>query len=379
MMCKKLDLDYYYGNQAEQFSFFRLPKVLVKDKKFKGLSSDAKLLYGIMLDRMSLSIKNGWRDSFNRVYIIFTLEEVMREFDCSERKASMLMSELDAKNGIGLIERKRQGMGKPNLIYLKNFITAEEKISEQAVEEEEYNIVQIQSGKILQLYKSEEYMIAGEESQEQSLISNKIPEEAREIPNSSGGEDKVPSQSSKILQVKSSKNLQVLSGKDLQIKSSKILQGNNTEENNTDFSNTEMNETSSIHPPIQAVPTADDVMDQIEIITSFIKQNIGYDDLKQNLWYGTGRLLDEIVQLLVETIMVERKVVRIAGAEYPYSFVKERLLSLDAYHIEYVLECLEQNKSKIHNIKAYLITALFNAPATIDSYYMAEAHYDGMI
>ena len=374
-MCKRLELDYYYGNQAEQFSFFRLPKVLVKDKKFKGLSSDAKLLYGIMLDRMSLSIKNGWRDSYNRVYIIFTLEEVMREFDCSERKASMLMSELDVKNGIGLIERKRQGMGRPNLIYLKNFITGEEQSNEQSDEE----TLQIQSGKILQLYKSKDHLITGEENQDQFLISNKIPEEIKDLSDSSGGENKVSSQSCKIMHLKSSKNLRIKSSKTLRLKSSKILRGNNTEVNNTEFSNTEMNETSSIHHYCQAVPTADDAMDQIDIITSYIKQNIGYNDLKQNLQYGKALLLDEIVKLLVEIIMVERKMIRIAGAEYPYSFVKERLLSLDESHIEYVLECLEQNKTKIHNIKAYLITALFNAPATIESYYTAEAKFDGML
>ena len=126
--------DYFYGSQAEQFSFFRLPKILIRDEQFKKISSDAKILYGIMLDRMSLSRENKWMDQNNRVYIIFTLKEVMKEFECCQRKAGSLMAELDSKSGIGLIERKRQGLGRPDLIYLKNFIAVQEDISQKQVQ-----------------------------------------------------------------------------------------------------------------------------------------------------------------------------------------------------------------------------------------------------
>ena len=115
------DFSYYYGSDAEQFNFFRLPKLLVRDKRFDGLSSEAKILYGVLLDRMALSAQNGWLDDDNRLYIIYTTREVMREFGCSERKAITLMGELDTRRGIGLIEKKRQGLGKPNIIYVKNF------------------------------------------------------------------------------------------------------------------------------------------------------------------------------------------------------------------------------------------------------------------
>ena len=93
----EMQFQYFYGSQAEQFSFYRLPKALINDPKFSGISSYAKILYGVMLDRMSLSIKNHWVDLKNRVYIIFTLEDVMETFACSERKASRLMNELDSR------------------------------------------------------------------------------------------------------------------------------------------------------------------------------------------------------------------------------------------------------------------------------------------
>ncbi len=118
-----LELNYYYGNEAEQYSFYRIPKVLFTDRRFKSISVEAKVLYGLLLDRMALSLKNNWLDAQGRVYIIFTVADVMETLGCAEQKANKLLNELDSSKGIGLIERVRRGLGKPNIIYVKNFIT----------------------------------------------------------------------------------------------------------------------------------------------------------------------------------------------------------------------------------------------------------------
>ena len=118
--------DYFYGAQADQFSFIRIPTVLFSQEQFKNISPEAKVLYGILLKRMDLSAKNGWFDDQGRVYIICTLEEIMETLNCGNQKAVKLMDELEEK--IGLIERKRQGLGKPNLIYVKNFICPVDKV-----------------------------------------------------------------------------------------------------------------------------------------------------------------------------------------------------------------------------------------------------------
>ena len=123
-----MEFDYFYGQQAEQFSFYRIPKMLFTDDRFWNVSTDAKLLYGILLDRMNLSARNGWLDSAGRVYIIFTLEETMAALNCGDNKATKLYNELEKK--CGLIERKRQGLGKPNLIYVKNFVSGVDSIVE---------------------------------------------------------------------------------------------------------------------------------------------------------------------------------------------------------------------------------------------------------
>ena len=116
-----MTFDYFYGQQADQFTFYRVPKVLFTEESFWNVSTDAKLLYGILLDRMNLSARNGWLDDAGRVYIIFTIEEIKSSLGCAEKKAVKLLDELEKK--CGLIERKRQGLGKPNLIYVKNFVS----------------------------------------------------------------------------------------------------------------------------------------------------------------------------------------------------------------------------------------------------------------
>ena len=118
-------LDYFYGQSGELFSYFRIPKALFQDHRFRQLSTDARTLYGILLDRMSLSAKNGWLDEQGRVYIIYTVREVQESLCCAEHKAVKLFRELEQAD---LIERKRRGLGRPSLIFVKNFSTEVSKM-----------------------------------------------------------------------------------------------------------------------------------------------------------------------------------------------------------------------------------------------------------
>ncbi len=133
---KEIQFDYFRGMEAEQYSFYRVPKALFTSEHFKVLSCEAKVLYGLMLDRMSLSIKNRWFDDEDKVYIIFTVEEIMELLNCKTQKAVKLLQELDSKDGVGLIEKKRLGFGKPNVIYVKNFMFKEVIEVEQPEQQE---------------------------------------------------------------------------------------------------------------------------------------------------------------------------------------------------------------------------------------------------
>lgn len=120
-MDRAVSFSYFYGEESEQFSYYRIPKLLIIGAQFKNLSTDAKLLYGLLLDRMGLSAKNGWYDEQGRVYIYYTLEEIMGDMHCGKDKGVKLLPELDANRGIGLIERVKQGQGCPARIYIKRF------------------------------------------------------------------------------------------------------------------------------------------------------------------------------------------------------------------------------------------------------------------
>ena len=118
--------DYYYGEESESCSFYRIPRLLIVGERFSGLSMDAKLLYGLMLDRMNLSARNGWYDDAGRVYIYYTLDEIQTDLMCGHNKAVLLLAELDTgKDGFGLIERVKQGQGRPAKIYVKKFTTTD--------------------------------------------------------------------------------------------------------------------------------------------------------------------------------------------------------------------------------------------------------------
>lgn len=121
-MSGEMDFQYYYGAEADQFTFYRIPKLLITDEFFREISSDAKILYGLMLDRMSLSIKNGWIDEQKRAYIYYSVEDAMENLNIGRNKALKIMAELDSESGIGLIERRKQGQGRTAKIYVKKFM-----------------------------------------------------------------------------------------------------------------------------------------------------------------------------------------------------------------------------------------------------------------
>ena len=114
-----LNCEFFYGYEADQFKFYRVPQILVTDKRFKNVSYGAKLLYGVLLDRMGLSIQNKWHDDKNRAFIIYSINEVIESLSCSRGTAVKFMSELE---NIGLIERKKRGQGNPDYIYVKKFV-----------------------------------------------------------------------------------------------------------------------------------------------------------------------------------------------------------------------------------------------------------------
>ena len=121
----QIHFPFHYGNEAESYTFYRVPKILFTEKIFDHISTDAKLLYGLLLDRMQLSLKNGWVDDDGKVFIYYRVESIMEALTCGNKKVSNLLAELDDKRGIGLITRVRQGLGKPDRIYVHKCVFPE--------------------------------------------------------------------------------------------------------------------------------------------------------------------------------------------------------------------------------------------------------------
>ena len=143
-MSDKITFDYFYGQEADMLSFYKIPKLLFTNEFFKSLSTDAKVLYGLMLDRMALSVKNKWFDGESKAYIYFSVEDTMEMLNCKKNKAIATIKELDSETGIGLIEKKRQGQGKTTIIYVKTFMVEEtemvQKLEKQTSEREKNSV-----------------------------------------------------------------------------------------------------------------------------------------------------------------------------------------------------------------------------------------------
>ena len=386
-MMQEIQFDYFHGMEAEQYSFYRIPKMLFTEECFRGLSCEAKVLYGLMLDRMGLSIKNRWFDEEDRVYIVFTVEEIAEMMDCGTQKAVKLVKELDADKGIGLIEKKRLGLGKPNVIYVKNFMMAKE---ESPVPEKAGNPDDKETAGNPEKGVSGNQHSGIVETTNQELLKSQI----KNGENHNSGMMKTTIQESPESQFKNGENH--TSGMvGITIQEFPKSQSNKTDINKTDLSKPEFSETecskpdlndpesgvSAIHPnPILSNPsipgTEPDVMGEMDAYRDIIREHISYECFQDGR-YHRREDVDELVELMVEVMMLpDNGTVRVAGVEKPAALVKNRFMKLNHEHIEYILTCLGANTTKVGNIKAYLLTTLYNAPMTISNYYTAEVNHD---
>ena len=304
--------DYFYGDEAEQFTYFRIPRQLITSPRFKQVSTDAKLLYGMLLERMGLSAKNEWYDTNGRVYIYYTVDEISGDMSCGRDKAMKLLAELDTGKGVGLIERKRQGQGKPTRIYVKRFTTR--KIPPKQEKDPD------------------------------------IPPPLPEVDFSDLQKSDFPTSRSRDF-----RRLEV-----------EISDPSYTNINQTDISHTNL----SIYPPAPGGEQME--IDRCETREE-VKCQIDYDLLRQDYPYDD---VESMLELLVDVLCSTASTIRIGGQTFPIETVKKRFWQLDRDHIGYVIDSLRQTTTKISNIRAYLLTALYNAPVTIGPYYSAAVRHD---
>ncbi len=285
-----MNFEYFHVGDEYEFSFYRLPKELIRDPTWQDISMEAKVLYGCMLDRHELSAKNGWHDEKGRIFIYYTFEQICGDLHVSRKKAAAMLDELE--NKAGLIIRSRQGQGKPNRIYVRRF------------HRRSYSQV-VSNGNF------KEFPLETSES-----IRSELPEVSRR------------------------------------------------NANDTDRKKTERSKTDPINQP-----------DAVDAMRDYFEQVCCFEALKKDDPYHAAEL-GAIKELLVDVCTTAKPTIRISGEDKPAAVVISRLKKLNSSHIGYVMDCLQENTTKITNIRQYLLAVLYNAPVTMDHYYTALVHHD---
>ena len=315
--------DYIYSDQSRRFNFIRLPQILFTDEQFRSLSSDAKILYALMLDRTTLSIKRHWIDSEDRVYINFPRTEVTEKLGVGLQKAGKLMRELEV---FGLIERIRIGLGSPDRIFVKH-CTRQADNAETTGDVGSADTV---------------------ENQAVETVSEDDNSAFQKAENHHSGE-------------------MIFSPAEVQESSFPLY--------NSQTNITRLNQSDHINPDSRLNDRIDYAA-QREVYEGIIKENIEYDWFvsmfelplnHRNRPYGSQEELDNIVSIMLDCVCSNAEKIRVNGSEQYTSVIRSQFLKLNNEHIQYVLECINKCDSAVQNIRAYLITVLYNAPMTMDT------------
>ena len=279
---------YFYRGESEQYAFYRTPKMLFTDPEYETLTALAKILYGVLLDRESLSDKNKWVDDRGRIFVYMTNKTICKLLHISDKTATKLLVELEK---IDLIQRVRQGQGRPSKIYVKKFFDTERV-------------------RLLERNRSDSEFV------------------------------------------------------DVSDQGAEILRCNITKDNDTKCTDTNLISSRDTTRRDARAHYRQHFMETLEI-----------DNMKERYPYDMA-VIDEILEIILDTVCSTRDRIYVAGEWQPVDIVKGRFLALDSEHLEYVLQSMVENSTRVRKVKQYLLTALYNAPLTMNNYYRALARHD---
>jgi hypothetical protein len=308
--------DFFYSNEHEQYLFLQLPVMLIKHELFKHISSEAKILYSLLLNRTSLSKKNEWKDELGRVYIIYPNGEIMDDLNCSEKKAIKSMRELTT---IGLVKTTRQGLNRPNLIYVMNFAT-----------ELKYQ-----------------------------------PKHKKEPENT---EDKRNCKKDSFGAVQNA------------VQEQDNIQPSNMDNNNIDFSiKNDIKSTSShAEDDSQKKDNDDDLLPNHDEIKKQIQENIEYDIYLRNNKKDEIELMDELINCMVDVICTKGDTVKINGEDKSRNLVISQYMNLTSMDIDHVIHRYKAQSHKIKYLHSYLKTMLYTARQEVNHFYTNQVKSDNL-
>ena len=395
-----MKFNYFYGSESEQYSFIRIPRIMILGEMYRDLSTEAKFLYAVLLDRMSLSMKNNWYDEKRRAYIIYQIEEIKEDLGFTKKKAMDVLAELEE---FGLLEKKRRGHGLPNILYVKNFIPQPEAedpleetidLNEEAQAKQEAEVPETStvildgaddfssgsrqmacvrfsqidtSGKLIRLSRSSRTDTSDRPIRLSRSSETDTSDRSIQVSRSSDSE----------LQEVPKLELQEVSDSGLQEVPESVSLKNQNNMNHTYGNYTESHRFLSAGDAMRREEgrfeaTGDD---KAEAYREVIRENISYAALVHDKPNEINHI-DGIVDLMTEIMLCQQKEILIASSWYPAETVKNRFMKLDINAIKYVILCLEKNTTEIRNYKKYMLAALFNAPSTISGYYQSQVLHD---
>lgn len=351
--------DFFHANENEQYLFLQLPWTLLKDDIFKKLSADSKILYSLLLNRTSLSIKNGWTDEQGRVYIVYTIEEIMDDLNCYEQKAVKCMKEL---KDIGLVRSKRLGQGKANITYVMNFATP---LKYQATKTEPTNPEITQT---CENHNSKDVKIAIPDLRK-SQCSNKDLSNTHTVSKSMS---KSKSYTGDELSTNLSTNLSTGLSTDLstQPEANDIPKNSNEKEPIQTTPN-------SPESPSSTTPQKSPQKDHTTYLEA-IQEQISYSDLV-TMRPKDAQRIDEIVSCMLDVIYSNKETVRISGEDKNRELVKSQYYKLDWTDIEHILDKYSEQGHKIQRPKAYIQTMLYTCKQEISHHYDNEVRSSRMM
>ena len=371
-MAPKLDRFHDY-RKGIRYNFIPIPMILIYDDAYRSMSACAKILYSLILNRMHLSERNHWEDE-QGVYIKYSIPEICEDLQCSDRSALKYRKELI---DYGLIEMQVMGQGKESKIYPFDFAeplpeqeeTVPEKKNEDApVSTADMNHVNEKAEENPNVLQKESFDALGKES----VAFNKVAEYTENTDRTN-------------LTCLERKNFQFLNGKNF---SSRTEKSSDLEQKNfpteKEYLEKDINiynpsihqETKNGSPGEPKEKSMDGSMDRKQTFEEQIQDNLSIAAMKQRTDWPDLEMYLELYQLIIDSCRTKSPTIRIGGEYYPAEKVRERFLELTSFHLEYVIDAMKHTKTKIHNIRSYLLTALYRSPQTITSYYQAEVNHD---
>lgn len=336
---------YFHGNEVEQFIHIQVPIALIKEDVFRNISDSAKILYGLLLNRMGLSIRNGWRDENDRTYIIYTVESLREDLSIGDTKAKKLFAELSNINetGVGLIEKVRV-LNKPSRIYVLNFM----EVFSYLKSVNDMNETEKRPPDDKQTAPD-----VGEKAPESSVLSVGRKRDPRTVANTTDGQSQMrPTVRRKCDQ------LSVV----------------NATENNIEYSNNDNRDNYLINSVCGDANGSMEVIKRMDVTRSLIKENVEYETLLSD-GYTTKERLDELIELMVEACVLSNDV-DIGGIKVPHRLIVSRFEKYNQSLMQTVLTSLSENTTEVKNVKKYLLAVLYNAPLTMENQVRLKVQHD---